>query len=185
MKTSRLWPLLLTPMAAWATTMIALDLPGLSRAAETIVHGTVTRVESHLSQDGRRVFTQIDVDVKEAIKGQPPKTVSVIQPGGEVGDIGQLVSGTAHYAVGEEVVLFLERHGPNFRTVGMAQGKYRVERSTDGKAAFALPEPEGDAMLLDPVTHAPVAKSDKVLKLETFKQQIRSAIGPAVRDSSP
>src|SRR4051812_20754051 len=158
MKTSRLWPLLLTPMAAWATTMIALDLPALSRSAETIVHGTVTKVEAHLSRDGRRVSTQIDVEVKEAMKGEPGRAVTVIQPGGEVGDIGQLVSGTAHYTVGEEVVLFLERHGPNFRTVGMAQGKYRVERSTDGKAAFAMPEPEGDAMLVDPATHAPVAK---------------------------
>jgi hypothetical protein len=183
MKLLRIAGLLLT-LPAFATTMVALDLPALSKASDTIVQGTVKSVTSKLSNDGRRVFTEIEVDVAETIKGAPVKTVTVTQPGGVAGDIGQLVSGTAHYTTGEEVVLFLEKYGPRFRTVGMAQGKFRVERSTDGKAAFALPDPEAEALLLDPVTHQPVAKNNAAVKLETFKLQIRSALAPPLKDTS-
>jgi hypothetical protein len=184
MKTLRIAVLLLTPLSAFATTMIALDVETMSRTADSIVQGRVLKVEAHLTRDGRRVFTQIDVQVDEALKGQPPKTVTLTQPGGAVGDIGQLVSGTAHYQVGEEVVLFLEKYGPRYRTVGMAQGKFRVERSTDGKAAFAMPDPEGGATLVDALTHEPVTKSAQAVKLEAFKGQIRSALAPAFKDSA-
>jgi hypothetical protein len=183
MKTLRLAVLLLTPLPALATTMIALDVPALSKAADSIVQGKVLSIQSHLTRDGRRVYTEIEVQVAETIKGDAPKTVTLTQPGGEVGDIGQLVSGTAHYEVGEEVVLFLEKYGPRFRTVGMAQGKFKVERSSDGKAAFAMPDKEAEALLLDPQTHQPIAASGQVLKLETFKGQIRDALVPAFRNS--
>ena len=59
----------------------------------------------------------------------------------------QVVSGLARFSEGEEVVLFLERQGSSrFQVTGLSQGKFRVERSTDGRDAFAVPE-RGDAVL--------------------------------------
>jgi hypothetical protein len=182
MKTLALATLFLTT-SAWATTLIALDVPAMSRAADSIVQGTVSRVESRMSKDGSRITTHVFVDVTESIKGQGATSVEVVQPGGIVGDVGQKVSGTAHLQQGDEVVVFLERRGPDrFMLVGMAQGCYRVQRSSDGKAAFAVPDPEGDVLMLDPVTHAPVQKNPAPLKLDELKTQIRATLAQGVAE---
>ncbi len=144
--------------AAWATTLLAADVPALTRGADTVVRGTVTKLGSHWTGDHLRIVTEVQIEVAEAYKGAPPPAVTVVQPGGVVGDVGQAVSGLATFSEGEEVVVFLERRpGGSFLVAGMAQGKYRVERSSDGKEAFAVPDDTGDALVLDPVTRAPVS----------------------------
>jgi hypothetical protein len=162
--------------SAHATTMVALDLAGLAKGSDTIVQGKVSRAEAKMSKDGARISTHVYVDVSDSLKGSAAKTVEVVQPGGIVGDIGQRVSGTSDLKVGDEVVVFLEKRGPAFRLYGMAQGCYRVERSTDGAAAFVTPDSEGDAMLVDAVTHAAVTKPHTAMKLDDFKAQVRQAI---------
>jgi hypothetical protein len=182
MKTS-VAALLVFASPALATTMVALDVPTLTQKADVIVRGTVRSSGARWSGDNRRIFTQVEIDVVESLKGEPLKTVSVVQPGGVVGDIGQKVSGVATYEEGEEVVLFLARRGPLFQTLGLAQGKFRVLRSSDGKAAFASPDSESEALLLDAKTHEPVARSGQVLKLDVLKTQIREALAaPATAD---
>jgi hypothetical protein len=168
---------LLLGLPASATTLLRADLPELAQAAETVIHGTVRRVESRWSGDGRRIVTDVEIEVTEALKGQPGATVLVTQPGGRVGDIGQLVHGLASFTAGEEVVLFLERRGPRaFRVAGMAQGKYRVQRSADGAQALAVPEPTGEALLLDPDTRQPTASTHRPVSLAELKASIRAAL---------
>jgi len=167
-------------LPALATTLIALDLPALSKSSSLIVQGKVSKTEAKLSKDGMRITTYIYVDVTETLKGEGRATVELTQPGGIVGDIGQRVSGTANLKAGDEIVAFLEPQGPRFMLTGMAQGCYRVQRSSDGKSAFAVKDPDGDVMLLDPVTHAQVTKTYAPLKLDDFKAQIRAALAPPV-----
>jgi hypothetical protein len=180
MKTLFTGGLLLLALPAWATTLVALDLTALSRSADSIVQGKVSRVEARMSKDGGRISTHVTVDVSDSLKGQGgAATVEIVQPGGIVGDIGQKVAGTAHLKEGDEIVAFLERRGPkNFLLVGMAQGCFRVERSSDGAAAFAVQDPEGDVLLLDPVTHAPVKKGTETMKLDELKAKVRAALAP-------
>ena len=52
------------------------------------------------------------------------------------------------------------------------------ERSSDGTSAFAVQDPEGDVLLLDPVTHAPVKKGTEPMKLDVLKAKIRAALAP-------
>ncbi|WP_375766331.1 hypothetical protein NR798_32160 [Archangium gephyra] len=173
---------LLLSLAASATTMLRADLPELAQTSDAIVHGTVRRVESRWSGDGRRIVTDVEIQVTEALKGQAQVgqaggTVLVTQPGGRVGDIGQRVSGLAAFAPGEEVVVFLERRGKQaFRVSGMAQGKYQVQRTEGGKSAMAVPEPTGDVLLLDPDTRQPTASSLRSLSLTELKAAIRTAL---------
>ncbi|WP_309891441.1 hypothetical protein [Archangium sp.] len=168
---------LLLGLSASATTLLRADLPELARTADTIVHGTVRRVESRWSGDGRRIVTDVEIQVTEALKGQASGSVLVTQPGGRVGDIGQKVSGLASFTPGEEVVLFLERRGPEaFRVAGMAQGKYQVQRSGEGTRALAVPEPTGDVLLVDPDTRQATASSARPLSLEELKASIRTAL---------
>ncbi|PTL77400.1 hypothetical protein [Vitiosangium sp. GDMCC 1.1324] len=168
---------LLLCMPASATTMLRADLPELTQTADAIVHGTVRRVESRWSGDGRRIVTDVEIQVTEALKGQAGGTVLVTQPGGRVGDIGQVVSGLASFSPGEEVVVFLERRGSqSFRVSGMAQGKYKVQRSEDGKSAMAVPEPIGDTLLLDPDTRQATSSSHRTLSLSELKASIRTTL---------
>ena len=168
---------LLLSLAASATTMLRADLPELAQTSDAIVHGTVRRVESRWSGDGRRIITDVEIQVTEALKGQAGGTVLVTQPGGRVGDIGQRVSGLAAFTPGEEVVVFLERRGKQaFRVSGMVQGKYQVQRSEDGKSAMAVPEPTGDVLLLDRDSRQPTSSSLRSMSLPELKAAIRTAL---------
>jgi hypothetical protein len=183
MKTARL--LLLLSLPALATTMISLDVPSMAKSADAIVQGTVTSLQPRWTQDHHRIITDVRIEVTEAIKGAPPKTLVVMQPGGVVGDVGQRVAGTAQFEAGEEVVLFLEKRGAErFAIVGMSQGKFRVERSSDGTAAFVIPDPEAEALLVDPVTRQPVSKNSAPMKLDAFKTQIRTAMAAPIEPST-
>lgn len=167
---------LLLCLSASATTMLSVGLPELTRSADTIVQGTVRRVESRWSGDGRRIVTDVELQVSEALKGQPGNSVLVTQSGGRVGDLGQKVSGEASFALGEEVVVFLERRGvQGFRVLGMAQGKYQVQRSPDGTRVMAVPD-LGDLLLLEPTTHQPTTLAPQALSLAQLKSTIHTAL---------
>jgi hypothetical protein len=163
-------------MPASASTMFQLELPTLSRASDAVVHGTVRRVESRWSRDRRRIITDVEIEVSEALKGQLGHTVLLIQPGGRVGDIGQVVSGMASFTQGEEVVVFLERRGSRaFGLVGMSQGKYAVLRTGDTRSALAVPAAK-DLRLVDPKTSQPTASGPRAVALEELKASIRAAL---------
>lgn len=168
---------LLLGLPAAATTMLRIDLPELAQTADTVVHGTVRRMESRWSGDHRRIVTDVEIQVTETLKGQAGSTVLVVQPGGRVGDIGQIVHGLASFTEGEEVVVFLERRGTSaFRVTGMAQGKYQVRRSSETHSVLAVPENTGDALLLDPSTRQPTASAQRTLTLDELKAAIKTAL---------
>ena len=170
---------LLLCLPAGATTMLKVELPELARSADLIVHGKVLRLQSRWSGDGRRILTDVEIQVTEALKGQAGPTVLVTQPGGRVGDIGQKVSGLASFAAGEEVVVFLSRQGPQgYRVSGLAQGKYQVQRTEAEAQALAVPESTGDALLLDAASRQPVEGTSRGLALEELKAAIRAALAP-------
>ena len=62
---------------------------------------------------------------------------------------------------------------------GMAQGKYRVERSSDGTTKFAIPDAVGDAMLLDAKSQKPTSGERKTVELSELKAQIKAAVKAA------
>jgi hypothetical protein len=170
---------------ASATTQLKVELSELTRGADAVVHGVVRRVESRWSGDKMRIVTDVEIQVTESLKGQPGGTVLVTQPGGRVGDVGQVVHGLASFSAGEEVVVFLEKRGARaFRVSSMAQGKYQVKRDADGKTALAVPEPS-EALLLDPVTRKPTASALQPVTLEALKAAVRAALESAPKGQTP
>lgn len=174
------WPALaalaLASVAA-ATTLLAQDVASLTRASSAVVRGTVTASKARWSGDGARIFTETTLQVAERWKGEAPASLVIEQPGGEVGEVGQLVHGVARFRPGEDVVVFLEARGPRYLVTGMLQGKFVVERSSDGKAAFARQELAGEALFLDPVTRQPVQPVPTVTLLDELRAQVLKAAG--------
>src|SRR6516225_161182 len=109
-----------------ASTALQLDVQGLTAAATDVVYGRVLSGSSGWSGDHRRIVTRVAVAVLERWKGTTEGQVTVLRPGGQVGDLVQEVSGVAELRPGDEVVLFLARTGPYHRVVGLSQGIYRV-----------------------------------------------------------
>lgn len=162
---------------AHATTLLALDLTSLTKGSSTIVRGTVRSVSSRWTKDGGRIMTDAVLDVTETWKGAAAKEVTVMQPGGEVGDVGQLVHGTVKFKAGDEVVVFLEGRGDRFLLTGMAQGRFKVERSSDGKSIFARQELEGEALFLDPTTHQPTQPGSIAMTLDQLRAKVNALAG--------
>jgi hypothetical protein len=171
--------LLLVGPSAGATSVVKTDVDGLTRSSDLVVRGKVKKKESRWSGDHKRIYTDVEIEVDESIKGQGGKTVTVRQPGGEVGDIAQRVSGLASFDSGEEVVVFLEKRGGVYRVSGLAQGKYRVERSSDGKFAFAVPADQSELRLVDPQLNTEAAPSAKTVQLEELRERVRKVVKAA------
>ncbi len=183
--------MLVLASAAFGTTLLAVDISGLSQSADLIVLGVVRSSAPRLTLDGRRIITDTEIQVSEVLKGHVNAvSVVVMQPGGIVGDVGQRVEGTAHFSVGDEVVVFLDRRGSErFAVTAMSQGKFKVERSSDGKAAYAVPEAGASMMLIDPLTQKESSSLLKPMPLTELKTKIAAAlvapVTPAVEPTRP
>src|SRR5262249_48118974 len=168
-----LW--LMPHQQALATSMLHQDIASLTQSSDAVVRGKVKATQSHWSADHKRIITDVTIEVAEFFKGGGSSTLVVQQPGGEIDGIGQKVSGLASVSEGEEVVLFLEHLGKGkYRVNGMAQGKYRVERSSDKRAVFAVPE-STEALVIDPQTQAPVESDRQPMELASLRAKVRAA----------
>lgn len=171
------------PAIAQATTVLRADVPALTRLSDTVVRGRVVSLQSHWTGDGLRIVTDVRLEVAEALKGTPARTLTIRQPGGTVGTIGQKVSGLASFRKGEEVVVFLERRGPVHVVTGLAQGKFHLDRLQDGRVR-ATPDGSGDARVVDPHTHAPLTPDRAPRSLQRLRAQVQEALR-AQAPSSP
>lgn len=174
-------------LLAWpslASTVVAVDIPTLSQKAQAIVMGRVTKVASRWTSDKSRVVTDIEVAVTETLKGTALDKVLLVQSGGTVEDVRQVVHGMPSFAPGEEVFLFLEPRGASrFATVGMAQGKFQIQRN--GAAdAWVVPAPELAGSLLDAATGQRLDTQANPIKLDGLKRQVRQALVDASRKPS-
>jgi hypothetical protein len=110
-----------------AAQSLHVSVEALSRESDLVVRGRVASVVSRFSDDGLRIFTYAEVDVASTWRGESASRVTVLVPGGVVGDLGQRVDGAPTLSDGEEVVLFLHRAEAGlFRVSGLAQGKLSV-----------------------------------------------------------
>lgn len=168
---------LATALPAFATTLIAMDVPALTKAADVVVRGTVVRVEARWTMDRSRIVTDNEILVAQTYKGNVvAKTVVAMQPGGVVGDLGQKVHGAATFALGDEVVVFLERRGDRFTVVGLAQGRLVVDRAG---AEPVVRGGEEELFLVDAKTHQPVKAPIEPMRLARLEAVVRESL-PAV-----
>jgi hypothetical protein len=122
--------LLVLLAAAPARAMLAVPatVEDLTRSSDAVVRGKVASVSARWSEDQRRIFTYVEVERASVWRGAAPARVTVLVPGGVVGNIGQRVDGAPGFAKGEEVVVFLSSAEVGaFRVTGLAQGKFSVQ----------------------------------------------------------
>lgn len=181
----RLFVLSLVAVSSWAAmgsqalaaVVKRASIEQLTLDSDLVVRGKVVGKEARATPDGSRIFTRVQIQVADTLKGGATKVVEVQVPGGEVGGIGQKVHGAPSFAESEEVVVFLQLIGPQTeklplaRVVGLAQGKYDVIRAPSGAVAKPdLSEVEyfGEAPEAAKIEAAPIA-------LEALEARVKAA----------
>ena len=129
-------------------------LADLSKKADVIAVGRVSRMKAEWTQDRSRIQTTVTVSIDEYVKGSGGSTLELSVPGGEVGSVGEVYSHMPKFLEGENVVVFAEKD---------KRGHYRVAGGSDGKYGVKK----------DEVTGKPVVAGRK--PLDDFKTEIRNA----------
>lgn len=121
--------LLLAGTSARATTVAPLELSQLVTNADRIAVARVEKQEARWTSGRSAIVTQVTLRITQGLKGplRAGERVEVLREGGELEGTGMLVEGAAQFATGETVLVFLEQRGRGTWTVGMAQGKLRIE----------------------------------------------------------
>lgn len=125
-------------LPATATEVIPLSIAALTARAELIVQAKPISTTT-LLDDAGRIYTKVELQVIETWKGTPPgSSMSVVLGGGILGERRTVVSGQVQYRVGEECVAFLIRNSRGeYLTVGLQQGKFKIELDTATGAKLA------------------------------------------------
>lgn len=168
-----------------------MSLEDIVDASESIIHGTVLRSWSAWDEGHQYIWTHYEVQVADRLKGGPPGTLVISEPGGIVGETALQIAGTPQYEVGEEVVLFAERTPLGYlRTCGWGQGKFRVDRTAARNAATVRAGARGIQL----VERSPAGESKSLkatplgevngLDLEQFKDRVRQVIQQRASEAS-
>lgn len=122
---------------AFATSVVPIPLPELSRRASTVVEGRALESSAAWNPQHTLIFTYTKFQVLKTLKGEPQRIVVVRQLGGHAGGYTQSVAGVAPFFPGQESVLFLRPSSANdgsLEVVGLMQGAFAIEHASSGEA---------------------------------------------------
>lgn len=135
---------------ARASLVLALDLPTMVTRSDHVAVVDVASVKADWDANHEQILTTVDLVVVENWKGNqtPGAHFTIVQPGGTVGDLTQVVHGITHFVPGERAVVFLSGRAERAHVVGMAQGKRIVRRDpSSGRLLVHAPDKAGATFL--------------------------------------
>ena len=123
-----------------ATTAIAIPDDDLIIGARVIVKGKILSIESSFDEQQGRIFTYVKLKVQEVLKGQITERKIVIKElGGRVGDRISVVYGNPEFALGEQVLMYLDTwKDGSLRTYQMFLGKFSIVKDEKTGHEFAV-----------------------------------------------
>ncbi|HXG90061.1 MAG TPA: matrixin family metalloprotease [Vicinamibacterales bacterium] len=110
----------------------------LTDFSDVVVTGRVQSVTFGWDSTVNSIYTYVTVDIDEVFKGAVARgPVTIKQLGGQVGEIGLAISDQPTFAVGEDVLLYLEvrPRDATLYTAALWQGKWTVTTAADGSRA--------------------------------------------------
>jgi hypothetical protein len=115
---------LLGPRLASGTIFVLADKTQLVERADAIALGTVHSVTPRW--EGTRIVSDVALDVEQTVKGALPRQVSLVAPGGKVGDVVMRVIDGAAFRVGDRSIVFMTQRDGLRRLLGPGAGKLDV-----------------------------------------------------------
>lgn len=137
------------PTAASATTIVAQTLQEMASSSDLIVLGVVTETHAELVDGNIVTLTQIEVERQWGPAAAGETTITVVTPGGRVGDLATRVAGTETFTPGERVVVYLRSDGTGrYASSALAFSKFTVRAGDSEPIAFR--EADGAMLILGP-----------------------------------
>jgi hypothetical protein len=117
----------------FATTFIVPDDAELVRKSRAIVTGVVVSASAARVEDGH-VETFYEIALDRVLKGpfRARTKITIHSPGGVAGGRYTIVESSAHFQIGDEVLLFLTPHRGGWTTTDMTLGKFRFAVTSGG-----------------------------------------------------
>ena len=118
-----------------ATSVEYMNLVSLTDEADFIFRGAVIKHNSFW--DENIIFTNVDIQVQECLKGRCPKVITILQPGGQIDDLVQHIEGLQSFEKGEEILLFVQegKYADRYSVLGLNQGRFYLEMEEDTRMA--------------------------------------------------
>ena len=157
---------------AEATLMQAATFDEKVENANSIVYGKVIRQEARWDPEHRWILTYTTLSVEKSLKGVTPPEITIVTPGGTVGNVRQDTIGMPQFSVGDENAVFLRntRMGPT--VLYFDQGAYAIAKDTRGNRSV-LPV-ETDAVRIDTQRGVAVAPEEP-RTLREFESAVRDS----------
>jgi hypothetical protein len=181
---------------ATASIVRALNLPDLVQQADHIAVVDVVSLRSEWDAKHERIFSTVDLKVVERWKGPGQAAeghLTVIQPGGTVGDLTMTVTGLTSFTPGERAVVFLRGTPDNGRLLGLSQGKRPMQFDASAHTWWIKQAPHRDLTLIQaPTSSGPAGQTaNKIIQppriqqtgLDDFRAEVRTLIGKSVDTS--
>lgn len=166
-----------------ASLVLALDLPQMTAAADRVLIGEILSVDSAWDSGRVTIRTTIQVNVADMWKGDLPRTrtITIVQPGGIVGDVEMRVIGMPKFAAGERAVLFLRGDtavATPLSVVGLGQGKraLRLDRATS--IWMADPPDRSEAVTIDRQGKMHPAEPETAVPVDDLRRRVKGLLKP-------
>ncbi len=162
------------PMTAQATISRAVKFDEKVDRAASIIVGRVVSQESSWDANRQRILTYSKIAVEKTLKGSPAREITIVTPGGTVGDIAQDYVGVPRFHTGDENVVFVRetRAGPT--VLFFDQGAYRLEKNSGGERIVT---PLVSSAVLVDVQRGVATTPESPRSLRDFESNVRDSIG--------
>ena len=166
--------LALAPMTAQATISRVVKFDEKVDQAASIIVGRVVSQESSWDANRQRILTRSKIAVEKTLKGSPAREITIVTPGGTVGDIAQDYVGVPRFNTGDENVVFVRETGAGPTVLFFDQGAYRVAKNDSGERIVM---PLVSSAVLGDVQRGAAAAPESARTLRDFEQSVRESVG--------
>ncbi|HEX6085354.1 MAG TPA: hypothetical protein VF266_12565 [Thermoanaerobaculia bacterium] len=165
--------LLLLPVTASATITRAVDFDEKVEHAASIVVGKCVAQESRWDATKNWILTYSTFTVEKTLKGQPTQQITIVTPGGTVGNLTQDVIGVPKFQQGEENVVFVRNSQAGPTVLYLEQGNYKVRKDDRGDR---LVEPAVTAAVMVDTGRGTAVQAEGPRKLRDFEGAVRDTV---------
>lgn len=164
---------LLLPFRAEATLAEAKSFDDKVENAASIVIGKCVSKESRWDDAKRWILTYHKFEVEKSLKGMQGREVTIVTPGGVVGNIQQDTVGIPKFEVGDEHVLFVRNTAAGPTVLYFEQGAYELLRDQRGDRTV-IPA-VSSAVLIDTQAGRAVSPEEPTT-LRAFENRVRETV---------
>lgn len=166
--------LLLTPVPAEATISRAFTFDEKVEGAAAIFVGTCIRQESRWDEGRRWILTYSTFSIDKLLKGTTPlRELTVVTPGGQVGELRQDTIGVPDFAAGDERVLFIRNTDVGPTVLYFDQGAYIVERQAGERIVRPV---ASEAVFVNVKDGGSIVNNEGPRTLRDFEGAVRESI---------